>query len=430
MALIDLGELRDESASGAPSRRPRPVGRPLRIVLVLALVLAVSSGAGPAPGRVAAVVPGSSAADAFLAGDRLYVAQPAEGVTGGSRDLLAYRLPDRATAAPQRPAPLWRVPALSSGRIWQVQLAGGAVLLSAASFDGTDAGETIVFDADTGRARWRQPGFARLDAAGRLLVETVGMDGPGTVRSVDPATGRTLWSLPVPPEGAQYRLRDGVIEQLVLITAGGAVAVHDAGTGALLRRADLPTAGQHVHVVGDLLLVVRRPAALVTAYELDGLRRRWEASLPPLMVYLHPCGDLLCVAGEPGGIQALDPATGRVQWTGERLTGVLPGRSSPLLALTPAGAGADRIVVLDMATGRELADLGAWQLVPARAVDERAVGVRPVPGGLLVAELNAATGRARGHDVLRGASGDCQIGGDALVCRRRDGGFGVWRLRD
>ncbi|MGS2614502.1 outer membrane protein assembly factor BamB family protein [Micromonospora sp. LZ34] len=433
MTLIDLGELRDrpEPERIAGPRRPRPAGRPLRSVLVLAAVLVTVAAAAPPPGRVAADVPGS-AADAFLADDRLYLAQPAEGVTDGTRDLVAYPLPDRATTTPQRPTPLWRVPVPGAGQFWGIQESHGAVLLSVAGLNGFQGGDTLVFEPDTGRLRWRQPGLARLDAAGRLLLETAGVDGPGTVRSVDLASGRALWSLSVPAEGAHYRGRDGLIEQLVVVTAGGAVEVYDAGTGTLLRRGELPSGGPpgttYTQLVEDLLLVIDRQSGRLTGYELDGLRRRWEVELP-LVAYVYLCGELLCAAGRSGGTRALDAATGQVRWTSATWTGLLPGRGGLLLGLATTGSGGDRVVVVDVTTGRELADLGAWQLVSARSADDRIVGTRPMPGGgVLVAELDVTTGRARGHDVLRDASGDCQVDREMLVCRRQGGGFVVRRL--
>ncbi|MDO3700452.1 PQQ-binding-like beta-propeller repeat protein [Micromonospora sp. C28SCA-DRY-2] len=433
MTLIDLGELRDppEPERSRPVRRPlRPAGRPLRSAVVLALVLATAAGATPPPARVAAVVPGSAAADAFVAGGRLYVAQPAEGVTDGTRDLVAYPLPERATATPQRPAPLWRVPLPGAGQLWGLEVRDGLLLLSAAGLNGFRGGDTMVFDADTGRLRWRQPGLARLDAAGRLLLETGGLDSPGRVRSVDLASGRALWSLPVPPEGVSYQGRDGLIEQLVLVPADGAVEVYDAGTGARLRREELPAlpASTDRQVVGDLLVAIDRQTGRVAGYELDGLRRRWEVDLP-LTAYLHPCGDLLCAAGRTGGIRALDPATGQERWADAGWTGLLPERDGRMLGFTTTSSGTDRVVVVDVATGRQLADLGAWQLVPSRTAEQRVVGTRPAPGGgLLVAELDAATGRARGHDVLRDVAGDCQVDGDLILCRRLRDGFLVRRL--
>ncbi|MEV4542674.1 PQQ-binding-like beta-propeller repeat protein [Micromonospora echinaurantiaca] len=436
VTLIDLGDLRDapEPERTAPPRRLRPAGRPLRTVLLLALVLAVAAGATPPPGRVTAVVPGSASAHAFLAGDRLYVVRPAEGVTDGSRDLLAYPLPERATATPQRPAPLWRVPMPRAGDLWGFHARDGAVLLSVAGFGGS-RGDTIVLDADTGRTRWQQPGLAWLDARGRLLLETSDRDGTGTLRSADLASGRALWSLPVPSQGAQYRGRDGLIEQVVVID-GGRVEIYDAGTGVLVSRNELPMGGPggqeqpdvYPQVIGDLLVVVRQPAGRVTAYELDGLRRRWEAELP-LVEYLYPCGALLCAAGRTGGIRVVDPATGLLRWSDPSRTALLSVRGGAMLAFAPAPSGADRVVVVAAATGRELADLGAWQLVPSRSVDDRVVGTRPVPGGgLLVAELDPATARARRHDVLRDVAGDCQLEGDLILCRRPSDGFLVRRL--
>lgn len=84
--------------------------------------------------------------------------------------------------------------------------------------------------------------------------------------------------------------------------------------------------------------------------------------------------------------------------------------------------------MLDAATGREVADLGTWQLMTWHA-DERLLAVRPAAagGGVVVAELDVAEGRARVLDVLRGATGDCRSRAETVVCRLQTGELGVWR---
>ncbi|MFV2111312.1 PQQ-binding-like beta-propeller repeat protein [Micromonospora sp. LOL_025] len=428
MTLIDLGELRDEPGREAPPPRPpRAVGRPLRVALALAFLVATVAAAAPVPARIAVVVPARLGSEAFLHGDRLYVVEPAEGEPEGTVEVRAYELPERAPADDAPPAPVWRTRVPAAGRFWHVQTGPGTVLFSITGDQ--DDGQTLALDAGTGRERWRQPGYPWWDPTGTLLMQTGGVAG-GAVRSVDPASGRALWSVPTPPEAATYALRNGRVEWIVLAPAKGRVEVRDPRSGALVHAADLGLgeASGHAVVTHDLLLVVRPPAGAVTAYGLDGLGRRWEARVP-MVEHINECGELLCV---PGGnrLVALDPATGALRWIGERWLGALSARGGRLLAIGPGGGG-ERLGVLDAATGREVADLGSWQLLP-RYADERLLAVRPAVagGGLAVAELDVAAGRARVLDVLRDASGDCRGRADTVVCRLRTGEFGVWRYRD
>ncbi|MGC5329335.1 PQQ-binding-like beta-propeller repeat protein [Micromonospora sp. DT62] len=425
MTLIDLGEVRDEPGREAPPPRPpRAVGRPLRVALVLAFLVGTVAAAAPVPARVGLVVPARLGSEAFLHGDRLYVVEPAEGEPEGTVEVRAYALPERAPADDAPPTPVWRSRVVGAGRFWQVQTGPGSVLFSVTGDE--DDGQTIALDAATGRGLWRQPGYPWWDPAGILLMQTGGEEG-GAVRSVAPASGRALWSVPTTRGGATYSLRDGRVERIVLVPAEGRVEVRDPRSGALVHAADLglDEASGHVVVAYDLLLVVRPSAGVVTAYGLDGLRRRWEARVP-MVEHVTECGELLCV---PGGnrLVALDPATGALRWVGERWFGVLSAQGGRLLAVAPGPLG-DRLGVLDAATGREVADLGTWQLMTWRA-DERLLAVRPAVagGGVVVAELDVAAGRARVLDVLRGATGDCRSRAGTVVCRLQTGELGVWR---
>ncbi|WBB70251.1 PQQ-binding-like beta-propeller repeat protein [Micromonospora sp. WMMD812] len=432
MTLIDLGDLREDPAPSVASRRPPPLGRPLRTLLVLLLALATLSAAAPPPGRMWAVVPAAPVAEALFAGDLLLVSQLVPGSADGSRDLVAYPLPDRATTAAQRPEPLWQVRLPAAGEIWRVQAGKGVLVLSGSvGLDGTP--ETTVLDAETGRVRWRLPGFSQLDATGRLLLEN--MVGATKVSSVDLASGRVLWSIPSPPTPRmQVRVRDGVIDRIVAIGPDGLAEVRDAATGTVLRRADLgldaKVSEERRHqVVADLLLVVDGSRSRVRAYDLDRLESRWEADLP-LMSYLVTCGALLCAQGPAGGIRAVDPATGAARWSAPPAwDGILGARGDRLLVMGGRVAG-NAFAVLDAGTGRVVAELGEWQPLPSTDPDGPPVGLRRAADGrLVVVEFDVVAGRVRVLDVVTDTAGHCQVGADAVVCRRLDGSFGVWRWR-
>ncbi|WP_433391803.1 PQQ-binding-like beta-propeller repeat protein [Micromonospora sp. KLBMP9576] len=425
MALIDLGELRDEPGRAvAPTRPPRTVDRPLRVALALALLVSTMAAAAPVPDRTRIVVPAGPEAEAFLDGDRLYVVEQIEREPEGTVELTSYALPARRPADDPTPAPVWRTRIPAAGRLWQVQAGPGVVLFSVT---GQQEGErTIALDAGTGQERWRQPGHPWWDATGILLMQSGGEEG-GSLRAVDPPSGRARWSVPTRREGASYSVRAGLIERIVLATAQGRIEARDPRSGALLHTADLPLGELrglgHAVVVRDLLLVNRPEVGALAAHGLDGLRQRWEVRLPPVD-NVGECGNLLCVGWATGGIVALDPATGVVRWTVRGWAGVLSARGGRLLAF---GSG-DRFGVLDGATGRQVADLGVWQLMPWQD-DDRLLALRGAGDGrgVVVAELDVVAGRARARDVLPHATSDCRGSGARVLCRLRTGGFGVWR---
>ncbi|MFI7605311.1 PQQ-binding-like beta-propeller repeat protein [Micromonospora sp. NPDC049366] len=428
MTLIDLGELRADPVP-APTPRRRPIlRRPLRMLLVGAVALVTLAAAAPAAGRVRAVVPGAPDAEAFLAGDLLLIARPAEGVTDGSRDLVAYPLPERAATTAQRPAPRWRVRVPVVGELWRVAAADDALVLSAnIAPDGEP--ETVVLDAATGRLRWRQPGFSQLDASGRLLLERP--VGQRTVSAVDLASGRTIWSTPGPlPPGAQYRMRDGIIDRVLLLGYDGTAELRDAATGAVVRRATVtrgvatPEQSRH-QVVGDLLIVM--DGAVLRAFDLERLEPRWSVDAPQVS-YVLPCGGVLCADTAPGAIQALDPATGVTRWTAPAWSGVLASGAGRVLVTTSEPAG-EVYAALDADTGAVVAEWGTWQPMASAGAERPPVSYRRADDGrLVVVEWDAAVG-PRLIGVIDDASGVCQSGEDAMVCRRRDGSFGVWRWR-
>lgn len=432
MATIDLGELREDPEPYVrPSRSLRRVARrPLWTALASLLVLTLLAADQTGPSRIVAVVPTALAARVYLAGDLLLVEAPAAGTTDGTVDVVAYPLPERASRLGQRPEPRWRTRLPAVGDLTQVQVGDDALLLTSMS-DQPPGSESVMLDARTGRIGWRQPGIARLDAAGRLLLLDLSV-AAGNVRAVDVATGRALWSIPNPDYGLQYHLRDGVLEHVLLFSTDGTVEVREPASGALLHRADLghdvSSGAQRIEVVGELLLNIEGPTSTVTAYEVNGLSRRWQVSLP-LASRVESCGTLLCAVGVNGGLRALDPMTGVVRWSMPEPATLIAERGDRLLVL-PNRRTVTRYAMLDAASGRPLIELNANELLSSYDADGPLIGIRRRPGGRqIVVALDLAAARVRTLDVITGAAGGCRVGaGLTLVCQRTDGAsFGVWR---
>ncbi|MGC1212706.1 MAG: hypothetical protein WA890_15725 [Micromonospora sp.] len=425
MAVIDLGELRDDPEPEPAPRRPRPSAGPYRSLAVLVATLLTISGGGPAPERSSAAVPARPGAEAFLTGDRLYVVQPPDSGRDEGRQLVAYQVPK---AGP--PPELWRTSLPRDGGVVGLLERAGTVLLTGPV--GGDSGpyRTSAVDARTGRPGWQQAGVA-VAVGDVVLMESLGREGVTAIRRVDPPTGRTLWSVPTPREGLSLDVGPDGIGRIVVTSASGDVEVRDVASGARLvarniRPGELPT-WQQTQVVGDLLLVIRIGDGTVTGYGLDRLDRRWTARLP-LVGYVDRCGVLLCLYRQTGGMWALDPATGVVRWTDARWQAVLRAVGGRFLVSWADAVGA-RYAVVDGATGRLLADLGAWELAGGDDPADPLIGIRRrADGRLLVAELDVSTGRAQMRDALPDVLGNCRSGGRMLICRRVGGDIGLWRL--
>ncbi|PZG15688.1 hypothetical protein C1I95_19070 [Micromonospora craterilacus] len=435
MTLIDLGEL-TEPTDPEPRRRRRPPStRRLGAGVVALVVLLTLARAAPPAARVHATLPGGLASELILTESQIFAITPAPGVTDGTQELVAYPRPEHATVTPQRLAALWRVPVPDGHTVlWAESVDDLGVLVSTArerAVAPIDTTETRLFDIHTGQQRWRAPGFATLDASGRVLLRTFTVEEQVTLAAVELASGRELWSTWLPAGAwADYHEREGMIDAIVVSTTAGAVEVLDPATGAVRHRLpaldDEPVGYRRVSVIGDLVVVIRN-SQTVTAYDVDGLVRRWQATMP-LADYVTGCGDLLCARSSSGGTGLLDPDTGAVRGNTEVVDVLLAGNGRAL-AITSRRSTLG-VILVDVATGEQLTDYGLWDLVASYEELPQLLGVRTLPDvGLLLARLDPAEARPHGVDVLVGVTGDCQYGYDLIACRRDDGSFGVWQLR-
>ncbi|MFD2764736.1 PQQ-binding-like beta-propeller repeat protein [Micromonospora eburnea] len=422
MTVIDLGELRDDSAPDRPARPPRAVGRPYRCVAVLLAALVTLAGAAPAPRRIAATVPGGPGAAAFVVDDRVYVVEPADPERGTGRRLVAYRV----TA--YRPRALWQSPLPGGGIVELARMVDGRLLLTGRTTN--DAGwETTALDATTGRLGWRRPGAAFL-AGDVVFLYTSDGDGADETRRIDARTGETLWSMPTTSADLNLSRGPAGVERVVLAHDSGLTEVFDAASGVRLVARDLrtgepPFRGRAV-VVDGLLLVIDAAGGTVTGYDLDRLDPHWNVPLPSVD-YAERCGRSLCLYRQDGGVWVVDPATGATRWSDRRWVAATAAADGLLLVAELAPAASSVLAVVEEATGRLVAEFGEWQVVPRGDEDGPMIGVRPDGDGrLLVAELDPAVGQARIRDALPGVLvADCRAGA-LLVCHRTDGSLVLW----
>ncbi|MFF0653808.1 PQQ-binding-like beta-propeller repeat protein [Micromonospora tulbaghiae] len=417
MTVIDLGEMRDDASPGPALRPPRAVGRPFRSLVVLLVTLLTLTAAAPPRGPVQWTLPGGLGSAVFVSGDVVYVVRPDRGAAGGGRELVAYR-GDRER---------WRSPLPGAGTAVSVWEQDGRVMVVGRSGDDTDW-ETVTYDAATGADAWRRRGIAF--AVGRvLLMQSAASDTSPSITGVDPAGGRTLWTVPMTGALGFDFGRPGA-ERMVLSPATGQTVVVDARTGARLVARDLypvrRPGPRRFQIARGLLLEIRDAGGVIEAYDLDTLRRRWTVE-QKLVGYVDSCAALLCAVRQAGGMTALDPATGAVRWTVDRWAGAAAARDGRLLvgALdTDADGG---LAVLGQDDGHLVADLGGWTLVPQHESGGPLLATRPLGGGRqLLAELNLSGDPPRDRGVLTGT--DCTTGVTLLVCRRPGGDFVVRRL--
>ncbi|MEU8156152.1 PQQ-binding-like beta-propeller repeat protein [Micromonospora sp. NPDC048986] len=364
--LIELGDDR-----GAPlkERRPPPqVSRRWRVAALVA-VCVLLGGAAPS-GRLSPQVGPQVPAGATVlgAGPLLLVVDPEP----NPPTLSAYD-----SAAPDGPA-RWRV-VVPPAAGWSAEVAGDLLLLVERD-QALGARVTTARSMRTGRPVWRRP--ERVYAAGNeaVAVKEVrsasepGRRVEGTVHGVDPATGATRWSVPL-PSTAVLRALPG---RVLLVQDDGLARLLDARDGVERGRGQFPPAdyGPDNPQVVDAHLVLRHPiggAVALTGYDLPGLAPRWRVPVPPGELTLRSCQGLICGQDEQGR-WAIDAGSGARVWTwpaGARWRPVA-GPRVPAEPLVVLGLAADGRRALVATLGRDGHRVSV--VLPAGLTDCRRVG--------------------------------------------------------
>jgi hypothetical protein len=438
--MIDLGVLPAATtpAQGAARRRPRSTRPTLLAFAVLAVLLLagpVHLAAPPGP----TVIPARLGDALYYVRDRLYVVSNAGGPVAG----LAGRRQEKVISTYVLPAAklLSRVQVSVTGAITRVEAVADVVLVSQ-QVDTVGAETTVAFATDTGRPRWQRA--SRLVAtapSGRLalLVDNGAATGPGPINwfGVDAATGATRWSQAEPVNGTTEAVwgPGEFPSRLVTATTAGRVEVYDPQSGRVTATATVPAPaewrrrGLNIWLVGDLVLLGGRGG--ITAYGLNDLRARWHSPVDLTEVFVLPvCGEAICLFGRFGGVQMIDPATGRQRWGDAQWAAVQQVGAFLLANGDESPPGPAKQAVLDPATGRRVGALGPWQPVGDPSPAGTIVGLREQLSDRRVwfAELDPGRLSVRVLGSAEPVSGECNALLGVLVCRRIDASIGIWQL--
>jgi len=432
--LIDLGEQHGRLPGDTAAPRARPHRFRATLAALSAALLVGLGGAAVDPVPVGPVLVSARLGDMmYVEQDRLYVVSAGPEPPGPSvqhKIVSSYALPGGEL--------LSRTSVAVTGAIFQVTSVAETVLVSY-QVDTVGAEATVALRAGTDRALWRAP--ARLLSASApdglvLLRENSPRFGDLHWFGIDLDTGRTRWSFEQPLQGyttaAGYT--DGFPRRLITATTAGHLEVRDTTDGTLVSAGDViappgwSRRGITVWPTGDLVLVGGLGG--ITAYALPGLSPRWHSTVELSGHWVQDCVDAICVFGYRGGVQALDPGTGRVRWAADHWTIAEEAGSYLLVSGNQGVEGRYPLAVVDPVTGVVHGEFGTWRSAgPARA-DGTVVGLRQRIGDdvVLYALLDPATLGVRVLGAATTVSGDCQATTEVLVCRRIDAGVAIWSL--
>jgi hypothetical protein len=442
VAVIEL----DLAAPAAPAARRPPAHyyRWIGVLVAVILVLTVSAAAPPAAARWhrTGLVPMAGPDGSFqIVGGRLYLTD----VAAGRRLLSAW------TMQPLRR--LWTASLPAATTPQGAVLHSGAATVSAAGADVLlrDTNADTILDRRTGAVRWSSPSAVTV-LGGRvgLLSETSFRPGttydqssgdPGplffdstglahtqpplrtTLRGVDLASGRPLWSVAV--AGAVVTAPASGDEPAVVVVSADRITLRAADTGAVLRERSLAasTGISRVRVVGDLLFLENQDTqARVTsiAYGLDTLDERWELDEADGDGDRGSCTGLPCGPGL-AGLAVLDSRTGVPRWQ--------VGRDVDLVARvdgvfeTQGDTGAP-LRLLDDRTGAVRAALGGWAAIADSAANDPLVLLRSGKGtafGLLLPGDHAVWPLGSSAEAVEDCSSDERF----VVCQAA-AGVEIW----
>jgi outer membrane protein assembly factor BamB len=474
-------------------RRSLPLpSRWLAVPVALAVAwfgLAGATASGSTGLTVLSSVPVTIGAQHAVAGDGLYVAEPA--VTGGGGQITAYGLRDGRRR--------WSVQVTLPSSVFSFAAADG-VLLASVNLPGFPGDLTVALDEQTGRTLWGSSDvFQALIPPDRaLLTRAFPMDlalVPGAppidqlgteVAAVDLRDGRVAWryqmmagcehaidaepaagarmavlcpadpsalpgqaatpGTPVPvtqPVNAEQPARSeldelrtvdlatGQVDRSARLTLSVAVPPNPLATlrlaGAPIRPVLSVAAGRIlVGTAGDNA----RGTVTLNVYEPASLRPLWTREMSDADYGATPCGGQLCLT-DGYGLAVVDPGTGTVRWhTAERAFTQPPGALASRLLVAPLDGAHTALV--DAGTGRPVLDVNGWRAVSGGPGSLPVFAHwQPQPDGrawFATVTMDPPGLHLIGYapDVLQDR---CTIDGDYLACQTLTQTLRVWRYR-
>jgi outer membrane protein assembly factor BamB len=249
-----------------------------------------------------------------------------------------------------------------------------------------------------------------------------------TVRALDLATGRPLWS--ADEHGSVYVVPAAGDATGFVVVAADDLTERAAATGRIIRQHPL-TVGDvsYPDVDGDVLLLRHQEpdgSGVATAYSLDTLAPIWRLTEPADTGNGSSCTDLPCRA-DASGVTVLDPRRGTPLWHAGTFVQLIR-RGAGTLQIQGASGLPQRL--RDPRHGVVLAQLSDWDSVADSDPDDPIVLFRAEPpdghaafavvppGGHGVQPLGRAAGQVR----------ECSADDRHIVCRT-GGAIQVWSYR-
>ena len=436
--LIDLDAPPPRPDGARPAGRPRlPPVRSLLVAAVALLALAVlGPAAPPAPPMRLVLSAGGTPAAAFTLGPgALYTASYGPTNPNSESGVRRFELGDGSLT--------WAASLPQNVQNLVVEDRTGVLMARS----GSDPRITFL-DSRTGAVLWRseQANTSVLSMTTRGVLVVTDVPGATELRLADARTGRPVWTrtLEARVSFGPAGLWSGDPGRIVVIGLSGTVVTLDAATGAELGRGDLGVALRRADTfagdsasaatVGADRLVVRRRADgrnTLTAYALTPFARLWERE-DGAAGFAVDCGAVWCVSRRNGdvytegpertGVDAIDPADGRLRW--QAPGAAYAGRWGRLLVAVDAREEPE-VTVLDPATGRQVRRLGRVIRIGDLLLHPDTV----TAGATWVGALDQADGswRVLGR-VDSGAAYGCESGYGHLACPTVAGPTRVWRL--